>query len=181
MYQCIMQRTTTFHAGEEVAAGERRSSGRSGNLSNQLAPSPSAQLSDSSVNIKPSASFTCDPPLHPVVVNAHWRLPSAALEPNFLDHPPYTAAAAMYEARLTQGNLLKKIVDAIKDLVTEANFDVNSTGFGLQAMDNSHVSLVALQLRADGFEHYRCDRSMSMGKQRCTELRSPLTLRDCYP
>jgi hypothetical protein len=72
----------------------------------------------------------------------------------------------MYEARLTQGNLLKKIVDAIKDLVTEANFDVNSTGFGLQAMDNSHVSLVALQLRADGFEHYRCDRSMSMGERR---------------
>lgn len=86
----------------------------------------------------------------------------------------------MYEARLTQGNLLKKIVDAIKDLVTEANFDVNSTGFGLQAMDNSHVSLVALQLRADGFEHYRCDRSMSMGKQRCTELRSPVPLSDCY-
>jgi hypothetical protein len=79
----------------------------------------------------------------------------------------------MYEARLTQGNLLKKIVDAIKDLVTEANFDVNSTGFGLQAMDNSHVSLVALQLRADGFEHYRCDRTMSMGERPGVGSRGP--------
>ena len=27
----------------------------------------------------------------------------------------------------------------------------------------SHVSLVALLLRSDGFEHYRCDRNMTMG------------------
>lgn len=30
-------------------------------------------------------------------------------------------------------------------------------------MDSSHVSLVSLLLRADGFDHYRCDRSFSMG------------------
>jgi DNA polymerase III sliding clamp (beta) subunit (PCNA family) len=71
----------------------------------------------------------------------------------------------MFEARLVQGNLLKKVVDAIKDLVTDANFDCTSTGFNLQAMDNSHVSLVAMQLRADGFEHFRCDRNLSMGKK----------------
>jgi proliferating cell nuclear antigen PCNA len=55
------------------------------------------------------------------------------------------------------------VLEAIKDLVTEANFDCSSTGFALQAMDSSHVSLVSLLLRADGFEHYRCDRSLSMG------------------
>lgn len=33
----------------------------------------------------------------------------------------------------------------------------------LQAMDSSHVSLVSLNLRSDGFEHYRCDRNLSMG------------------
>lgn len=69
----------------------------------------------------------------------------------------------MFEARLVQGNLLKKVVDAVKDLVTDANFDCSSAGFQLQAMDNSHVSLVAMQLRSDGFEHFRCDRNMSMG------------------
>ena len=30
-------------------------------------------------------------------------------------------------------------------------------------MDTSHVSLVSLMLNADGFEHYRCDRNLSMG------------------
>ncbi|CAM6097786.1 unnamed protein product [Calypogeia fissa] len=69
----------------------------------------------------------------------------------------------MLELRLVQGSLLKKVLEAIKDLVTDANFDCNETGFQLQAMDSSHVALVALLLRADGFEHYRCDRNVSMG------------------
>ena len=30
-------------------------------------------------------------------------------------------------------------------------------------MDSSHVSLVSLNLRADGFDHFRCDRAFSMG------------------
>ena len=50
----------------------------------------------------------------------------------------------MFEARLLQGSLLKKILESIKDLVTEANFDCNSSGISLQAMDSSHVSLVAM-------------------------------------
>ena len=32
-----------------------------------------------------------------------------------------------------------------------------------KAMHCSHVSLVSLNLRSDGFEHYRCDRNISMG------------------
>jgi len=70
---------------------------------------------------------------------------------------------AMFEARLIQGSLLKKVLESIKDLVTDANFDCSPTGFSLQAMDSSHVALVALTLRAEGFEQYRCDRTLSMG------------------
>jgi proliferating cell nuclear antigen len=33
----------------------------------------------------------------------------------------------------------------------------------LQAMDNSHVALVAVKLHADGFALYRCDRSILLG------------------
>ena len=114
--------------------------------------------------------------------------------------------------------MLKKITEAMKDLVTEANFDCSSTGISLQAMvrsapraerarlrsrwhappasslcaarlsqsplpsqDSSHVSLVALLLRAEGFDHFRCDRNISlginlssMGKVRLAALCSPL-------
>ncbi|EYU18920.1 hypothetical protein ABFS83_04G188600 [Erythranthe nasuta] len=69
----------------------------------------------------------------------------------------------MLELRLVQGSLLKKVLEAVKDLVNDANFDCSATGFSLQAMDSSHVALVALLLRSEGFEHYRCDRNISMG------------------
>jgi proliferating cell nuclear antigen len=69
----------------------------------------------------------------------------------------------MFEAQLAQGSLLKKILDAIKDLVSEASWDCSSTGMSLQAMDTSHVSLVAVQLNAEGFTKYRCDRGLTLG------------------
>ena len=70
----------------------------------------------------------------------------------------------MFEARLAQGAVLKKVLDSVKDLVTDANFEADpQEGFKLQAMDSSHVSLVSLKLHANGFEHYRCDRPLTMG------------------
>lgn len=63
----------------------------------------------------------------------------------------------MFEARLVQGSILKKILDAIKDLVNEASWDCSPSGMSLQAMDTSHVSLVAVNLNSDGFDKYRCD------------------------
>jgi proliferating cell nuclear antigen len=69
----------------------------------------------------------------------------------------------MLEARIDDGSILKKLMDSIKDLVDSANFDCSSTGISLQAMDSSHVSLVTLLLREEGFNHYRCDRSLALG------------------
>jgi hypothetical protein len=34
----------------------------------------------------------------------------------------------MFEAKLTEGMLLKKIVESIKDLVTDVNIDVGPSG-----------------------------------------------------
>jgi len=69
----------------------------------------------------------------------------------------------MFESRIVQGSILKKILDAIKDLVTEACWDCSASGMSLQAMDTSHVSLVAVNLNADGFDKYRCDRNVTLG------------------
>jgi hypothetical protein len=33
----------------------------------------------------------------------------------------------------------------------------------LQAMDNSHVALVTVELKANEFAHYRCDRNIPLG------------------
>ncbi|KAF5349914.1 hypothetical protein D9756_009306 [Leucocoprinus leucothites] len=69
----------------------------------------------------------------------------------------------MLEAKLREAAILKKLLDAIKELVTDANFECNEEGINLQAMDNSHVALVAVQLEAAGFRLFRCDRPMPLG------------------
>ncbi|KAG2066616.1 proliferating cell nuclear antigen [Suillus decipiens] len=69
----------------------------------------------------------------------------------------------MLEARLQEAALLKRLLDSIKELVTDANFECNEEGINLQAMDNSHVALVAVKLDATGFKKYRCDRPMPLG------------------
>lgn len=72
-------------------------------------------------------------------------------------------AAKMFEARLVQGSVLKRVLEALKDLITEACWDLGSGGISLQSMDSSHVSLVQLTLRSEGFDTYRCDRNIAMG------------------
>ncbi|KZW03324.1 proliferating cell nuclear antigen [Exidia glandulosa HHB12029] len=69
----------------------------------------------------------------------------------------------MLEAKLEAASTLKKLLDAIKELVTDANFECNEEGLKLQAMDNSHVALVSVILEQSGFQHFRCDRPMPLG------------------
>ena len=59
--------------------------------------------------------------------------------------------------------LINQVVDAIKDLVQDCNFDCNDSGIALQAMDNSHVALVSMMLKAEGFSPFRCDRNIALG------------------
>jgi len=71
--------------------------------------------------------------------------------------------ALRFDCALVQGSLLKKIVEAMKDLVTDANLECGEEGLKLQAMDSSHVSLISLSLNKEGLEDYRCDRSLFLG------------------
>ncbi|KAK6501820.1 proliferating cell nuclear antigen [Arthrobotrys musiformis] len=93
----------------------------------------------------------------------HWILPFVILS-IFCRPPPYdTHTVKMLEARLEQAQILKKVVEAIKDLVQDCNFDCNDAGIQLQAMDNSHVALVSMKLGSEGFSPYRCDRNIALG------------------
>lgn len=56
-------------------------------------------------------------------------------------HPRFSNTPAMFEARLIQGSLLKKIVEALKDLVTDANLDCTSTGMTLQVCGRAACDL----------------------------------------
>jgi len=67
------------------------------------------------------------------------------------------------EAHLQQAVLLKKVVDAIKDLCKDVNFDCSEKGIQVQSMDSSHVALVSLLLRESAFSEFKCERPMSLG------------------
>jgi len=69
----------------------------------------------------------------------------------------------MFEARLVQGKVLKQIIEAIKDLVQDANIDCSEEELSIQSMDSSHVALVAVSLQSNIFDHFRCDRSINLG------------------
>jgi len=91
----------------------------------------------------------------------------------------------MFEAQLTQASLLKKLLDSIKDLIENANFDFTTDGMSLQVsswkyapytfnrflliliiftqeLDATHAVLITLILRTASFETYRCDKPLSM-------------------
>merc|ERR1712184_134627 len=57
----------------------------------------------------------------------------------------------------------KKTMVALKDLIKEAVWDVSAQGLSLQSMDSSHVSLVQVTLRTEGFETFRCDKNLALG------------------
>ncbi|OAF69329.1 hypothetical protein A3Q56_02942 [Intoshia linei] len=69
----------------------------------------------------------------------------------------------MFEAKLNDGSIWKKLIDSIKDLLTEGMLECGENGISLQAMDSSHVSLVSFNMSSNGFDTYRCDREMCMG------------------
>jgi proliferating cell nuclear antigen len=69
----------------------------------------------------------------------------------------------MFEARLVEGRVFKQLIEAIKDLVQDANIDCSEDELSIQAMDSSHVSLVQVNLQSTAFDHYRCDRAISLG------------------
>jgi proliferating cell nuclear antigen len=58
---------------------------------------------------------------------------------------------------------VKQVVDSISGLVQDCNFDCNDSGIALQAMDNSHVALVSMMLKAEAFSPFRCDRNIPLG------------------
>merc|ERR1711990_719396 len=56
-----------------------------------------------------------------------------------------------------------KVVDAMKDLCKDVNFDCSEKGLQVQSMDSSHVALVSLLLRESAFSDFKCDRATSLG------------------
>ncbi len=68
-----------------------------------------------------------------------------------------------FEARSSSAGLWKKLVDAMKELVTEVNMQCVPEGINIQSMDAAHVALVAMGINCAGFEQYKCESESIIG------------------
>eukprot|EP00461_Guttulinopsis_vulgaris_P001655 UN01655 len=69
----------------------------------------------------------------------------------------------MFEATLNDSSIFKKIMEALKEIVKEGNFECSENGITFQGVDSSFVALVQLTLRKQGFAEYRIDDNMNLG------------------
>ena len=67
------------------------------------------------------------------------------------------------EIKTVQSAAFRVLTEALKEILTDANFEIDSTGIKVMALDSSHTVLVHLKLSAGNFEYYKCDEKKILG------------------
>ena len=63
----------------------------------------------------------------------------------------------MFFAHLNEGIIIKKLIEAIKDVIQDINLNISVNGILLKMMDASNSLLVELDLKAVAFDQYKCN------------------------
>ena len=74
----------------------------------------------------------------------------------------------MFEARLVQGNLLKKVLESLKDLLNEATWDCADSGIQLQVKTSKLQ--IAVELQGFLFNHSAAMQATTAGKLSFDEM-----------
>jgi proliferating cell nuclear antigen len=69
----------------------------------------------------------------------------------------------LFRIRTVKAAPFRTLIEAIKDILTDANLEFDSTGLKVVAMDGTHTILVHLRLRADRFDEYYCPQKHILG------------------
>jgi len=67
------------------------------------------------------------------------------------------------ELRTVQTHVIKTLIEALKEILTDASIEYTSDGLKLIAMDSTNTILVHLKLHGDKFEKYVCKRNAVFG------------------
>ena len=62
-----------------------------------------------------------------------------------------------------QATAVRILVEALKEILIDANFEFTKEGIRIMKMDSSSTVLVHLRLHAENFESYQCDRPRILG------------------
>lgn len=62
-----------------------------------------------------------------------------------------------------QASAIRILIEALKEILTEANFEFDKTGIKIITMDSSHTMLVHLKLNSENFESFYCPEKVIVG------------------
>ena len=69
----------------------------------------------------------------------------------------------LFEIKTVQSGAFRTLIEALKEILTEANLEFDSQGLKIMAVDETHTVLVYLRLHADRFENYFCPAKHILG------------------
>jgi proliferating cell nuclear antigen len=69
----------------------------------------------------------------------------------------------VFYAQTVKASPIRNLVDAIKDILTEVNLEVDAGGIKIMAMDGTHSILVHMRLYADRFDVFHCSQKCILG------------------
>jgi proliferating cell nuclear antigen len=69
----------------------------------------------------------------------------------------------LLEIRTVQAGAFRTLIEALKEILTEANLEIDSTGIKVMSVDETHTVLVYLRLFNDRFENYFCPAKHILG------------------
>ena len=65
--------------------------------------------------------------------------------------------------RTVQSSAIRTLVEALKEILTDVNIELDSSGMKIIAMDTSHVALIHMKLHAKNFEKFYCPKPVICG------------------
>ncbi len=67
------------------------------------------------------------------------------------------------ELKTVQSSAFRILIEALKEILTDANLEFDENSMKIIAMDASHTVLVHLKLEGKNFEHYHCPKKLILG------------------
>ena len=69
----------------------------------------------------------------------------------------------LFELKTVQSSAFRVLVEALKEILTDANIELDEHGLKVMAMDPTHTVLVHLKLDSNKFEKYYCANKLTIG------------------
>lgn len=69
----------------------------------------------------------------------------------------------LFEIRTVQSAAFRTLIEALKEILTEANLEFDATGIKVIDVDETHTVLTYLRLNADRFEYFYCPAKYVLG------------------